>query len=232
MGDMSEYRAELYEAYVGEREKLNSAALDVAARYDRTILALSAGTLVLSVTFLEKIMPAPVPWTIFILIPGWLLLLVSVLTQLFALSSSQYAVQKQIEWLDEDYSKYFTATDLEASVRAGQLKQSPENPYVVETKRYNQAARWTLVLGLLCIFTFSASNMYFRKEIANARREQRTNTPTGETATTGTATGKAATTATTTADRGQTSEGVVHATKKPVTPSAAPEKRQLDATQR
>ena len=58
-----DYRKQRYETYIKDRDALRSDSLEVSGRYDKAILALAGGALALSVTFLEKIAPHPVPWT-------------------------------------------------------------------------------------------------------------------------------------------------------------------------
>jgi len=81
-----------------------AASLEAAGRYDRAFLAISTGTLAISLAFIDKIAKNPELWTLYILVPGWLLLLVSISIQLLALASSQNATNEQIRILDQQYS--------------------------------------------------------------------------------------------------------------------------------
>ncbi|WP_282002659.1 hypothetical protein [Geotalea uraniireducens] len=152
-----DYSDKLYKEYSSQREKLDGASLEAAGRYDRAILAISTGALALSVTFIEKIVSTPQTWTLFLLVPGWILLLCTIILQLLALASSQNATSEQIRILDQQYQKYFSAEDAAQAVKDGWIE--PENPYVKRTNRLNIVSQITLIIGILLVLAFSSVNV-------------------------------------------------------------------------
>ncbi len=97
------YANQLYEEYTAQRVRLDDASLEVAGRYDRVFLTISTGSLALSVTFIDKIISIMQTWTLFLLVIGWILLLIAVILQLLALSASHNATREQINILDQQY---------------------------------------------------------------------------------------------------------------------------------
>ena len=154
---MSDYRKELYEVYSKEREKLNGASLETGARYDRIVLTLSGGALVISLTFLEKVAHNPIAWSLWLIVPAWLLLLGSVALQLLALAASQDAIRLQIERLDNEYTFYFSFTDPAEMVEKRETEG--KNRFVTRASRLNTCSRWALIIGMLLLFAFSACNL-------------------------------------------------------------------------
>jgi len=156
---MRDYREQLYGTYAKEREKLDSSSLQIGARYDHVVLTLGGGALVMSLTFLEKIAPHPATWTLWLIIPAWLLLLASVVLQVLALATSQDAIRIQLQRLDAEYSFYLRADDPVEAV----AKRAPEgeNEFVKRATRRNICSRWSLILGMLLLFAFSACNMNY-----------------------------------------------------------------------
>ncbi|NCD35098.1 MAG: hypothetical protein EOL87_16985 [Spartobacteria bacterium] len=155
---MSNYREELYAVYSKERDKLNGASLETGARYDRIVMTLSGGALVISLTFLEKVAQNPIPWTLWLIVPAWLLLLGSVILQLLTFAASQDAIRLQIDRLDNEYTFYFSFTDPAEAVE----RREPEgvNRFVTRATRFNTCSRWSLIIGMLLLFAFSACNLF------------------------------------------------------------------------
>lgn len=152
-----DYKDKLYKEYSSQREKLDGASLEAAGRYDRAILAISSGALALSVTFIEKIISTPQTWTLFLLVPGWILLLCTIILQLLALASSQNATSEQIRLLDQQYQRYFSVEDAAEAVKEGWIE--PENPYVKRTNRLNIISQVSLIIGILLVLAFSSVNV-------------------------------------------------------------------------
>ena len=71
-------------------------------------MALSGAAIALSLAFIEKIVPNPVGFTVFILVSGWLLL------------------RWQIKSLDKEYGAYFAAKDIEQEVEEPADETKPE----------------------------------------------------------------------------------------------------------
>lgn len=181
-----EYTSKLYEEYSAQRTKLDDASLEAAGRYDRTVLAISTGALALSVTFIDKIASTPQAWTLFLLVPGWLFLLASIISQLLALSASHEATREQIKILDKQYSYYFSANDSAEAVRNGW--EEPKNKYNSRVNLYNLVAQIVLISGVLLVLAFSAINICYKKG-ENHERKQETNP--SQTSTQNNRTGKA-----------------------------------------
>jgi len=168
---MSEdYIDKLYKEYTAQREKLNASSLEAAGRYDRAFLTISTGALAVSVAFIDKIAPNPESWTLYILVPGWIVLLVSISMQLLALASSQNATSEQIRILDDQYSKYLLSDDPEKAVSEGYVE--PENHYVKRTARLNIWSQVLLIIGVVLILAFSSVNIYLKRELPCPQKDQ------------------------------------------------------------
>jgi carbon starvation protein CstA len=160
-----DYLEKLYEQYSSQREKLDAASIEAAGRYDKAVLTISTGALALSVAFIDKIASCPQSWTLFILVPGWFLLLISIITQLLALSSSHNATREQICILDQEYTRYFQADDPATLVKEGWTESEPVNKYVDITNKFNLVSQIALILGIVCILAFSSVNICQKKEM-------------------------------------------------------------------
>ncbi|MFZ5763754.1 MAG: hypothetical protein ACOY8P_12610 [Thermodesulfobacteriota bacterium] len=165
-----EYTDKLYKEYTAQREKLNAASLEAAGRYDRAFLTISTGTLAISVAFIDRIVTNPELWTLYILVPGWISLLVSISMQLLALASSQNATGEQIRILDQQYSKYFSSEDPTLAVQ--EEYEEPENRYVKRTARLNIWSQILLIFGVVLILAFSSINIYLKKELPCPPKDQ------------------------------------------------------------
>jgi len=168
------YANKLHERYVKQRERLLDASLETAGRYDRTLLTVGTGSLALSVTFLHKIAPAPVQWTIAVIVVAWLLLLASVICQLIALDRSENATREQVSILDKEFAFYFAGHDPAESVREGFSR--PENRFVSQVKLYNTIARRCLFSGIVLIFAFSALNLWMKEDSMTEDQEEQSTT--------------------------------------------------------
>lgn len=167
-----EYRKQRYEAYIKEREALLNDSLQVSDRYDKAVLTLGGGALALSVTFLEKIAPHPTPWTFSVLALSWACLIASVLFELFALSTSQTAINESIEGLQEQYAEYLRSLGVEED---GDKERRPEgkipNPqrFAKRTRLWNTISIWLLTggIGMLCLF--SVLNLPWSKNMSESK---------------------------------------------------------------
>lgn len=110
MGDpIEEYRKHLYDAY-------HAASRD----YDQAILAVSAATLALSVTFLHDITPTPKPGTVVVLVVAWIALGIALGTMVASFIASQQAIRAAITALDiESGTPGPTRKGLAATVTVG-----------------------------------------------------------------------------------------------------------------
>jgi hypothetical protein len=150
------YAQNRYNEYSKQRGDLAKVNVELGGRYDQWILTLSGGSLLASITFLEKIAPHPAHNTIFVVGLAWLFLIVSLLTGFLSLLTAQYAAFRQIEILDAEYLEYLTnlKTNPEGSPVA---KTSPQiNKYSQITHYLNCISAPTFVIGvaLLCVFAY------------------------------------------------------------------------------
>ena len=93
------------DVYREERNSLVDAEREGSRSFDKAVLTLSAGALGLSITFLRQIAPSPIPGTVVVLIFAWIAFGLSVLCTLSSFLTSQRAIGRQREILDEIYSK-------------------------------------------------------------------------------------------------------------------------------
>ncbi len=156
-----EYRKARYESYVKEREALRDSSLEISGRYDKSILFLSGGALALSLTFIEKITPVPAPWTFVLLGAAWLLLILSVVLELYALATSQTAINEQIAILDAEYDTFLENLTGDTTVSSHHTPPARENRYTARTRRLNVWSLRFMVLGLGFLCLFSGINLPF-----------------------------------------------------------------------
>jgi hypothetical protein len=157
-------RKQRYDAYIKERDGLRNDSLTVSERYDRAILLLGGGALALSLTFLEKIAPHPIPISFVVLGIAWLGLIASILLQLHALSTSQTVTNDEMEIADREYRDYLVAIgDLQPV--AEQIPLTVARADVEErkttTRRLNVWSRWLLTLSIFLLCVFSLVNLPF-----------------------------------------------------------------------
>jgi len=153
-----EYAKSRYEGYVRDRQAYLKESQAISDRYDKAILAMSGGSLALSLTFIEKIAPSPLAWSLWILLVAWLLLIVSVLLGIYALAASQIAIQYEIAHLDQSYREYLQA------YKAGKFDQIPEvvpysNRASRATQNLNIFSMICLGFGVLLLCVFSLINL-------------------------------------------------------------------------
>lgn len=96
---------ENYKLNLEERKTLVEAGKESLQQFDKTILTLAAAALGLSISFIDKIAPKPIPGTICYLIISWGCFCLSILLTLISFLTSYYACQKQIEILFEQNNK-------------------------------------------------------------------------------------------------------------------------------
>src|SRR6266478_3737410 len=143
-----EYRKARYESYVKERETLRDSSLEISGRYDKSILFLSGGALALSLTFIEKIAPLPTAWTFVLLATAWLLLIASVVLELYALATSQTAINEQITILDAEYDTFLENLTGDITISGHHTPPARENRFTARTRWLNVWSLRFMVLGL------------------------------------------------------------------------------------
>jgi hypothetical protein len=165
-----EHKNRLYDKYSAERAELNRTALEIGGRYDKAVFILAGGSFALSITFIEKIAPHPTYLSIAFLAISWVFLLSSLVLSLFATSRSQSAIQRQIVLLDLEYQPLLFPRDLSSSVFPNEASETDKsNPYINIIRRLDVAARWTLIVGLVCLCLFAVVNV-MNKETTNASK--------------------------------------------------------------
>lgn len=91
-----------HQMYLDERRLLVEGEVQVAARFDKSILTLSGGALLLSMTFVKDIVSGS-PNDTWALIVSWILLGMAIAAMLTSLLTSQRAYQRQRDILDKQY---------------------------------------------------------------------------------------------------------------------------------
>jgi len=89
-------------AYLDERRLLVEGEVQVAARFDKSILTLSGGALLLSMTFIKHIVSGS-PKDTWALIVAWISLGTAIAVMLISLLTSQKAYQQQRDILDKQF---------------------------------------------------------------------------------------------------------------------------------
>ncbi|WP_020402142.1 hypothetical protein [Gracilimonas tropica] len=143
------HKQKLYDIYKEERQRLDDAAREVGARYDKNTLLLAGGALVISITFIEKISPSPSGWSMWLIGVSWLLLIVSIICQLYAIGESQNSIRRQIEILDLEIKKNFNQID----------EFDNTNKYIERTGTLNRVALWSFIIGVIFLCAFSIVNL-------------------------------------------------------------------------
>ena len=148
-----------YQAYLDQRENLNKSEYSVSEKYDHWLISLSAGALAISLTFIKDIAPNPDKSTIIYLILSWLFLLISILSSVYSLLTSQSAIRRAREILDDNYENNDKSNN-----------SKPDNKYAKTTNFLNHFSMLSFTLGVILLCTFSIINMYERSAL-NERQE-------------------------------------------------------------
>ena len=150
----TEYVASRFENYSAERATTVSALLSVSERFDKWVIGLPAGAIVLSVTFYEKVASKTAFFDLTYLGWSWVLLTLAVLCGFLSLFLSTLAVGRQIEIIDEDYTEFAKTTSVETP--QGQAVESPlKNNWNVGTAVANWTAVALSIAGVSFFLCFS-----------------------------------------------------------------------------
>lgn len=207
------YKSVLYASYTAERKDINETALKISERFDKNILIVGGGALAVSLTFLEKIAPNPSIGYLWILGVSWFFLVVSILTHLMALAYGQRAIRRQMEILDNDYSRYLSSPTPEEEVRK---RTAHINTFSMMTGLFSEVSLWTVVVGVFLLCLFSILSLVNKTKSENEQRITNTQPDPGATATVAAAPAAAATT-------NSRNAGVIRAANQS-TPAAAAQK--------
>ena len=155
-----EYAKTRYTEYIAARQNSLKESLEISDRFDKAILALSGGSLGLSLTFLEKFAPHPLSWTLAILFVAWAMLLLSILSGVVALFSVQAAIQGELKDIENDYRIFL------AEFEAGRLpgpppaKQNSSKEKTRDVRKHNLFSIAALGIGLVLLCLFSMVNLF------------------------------------------------------------------------
>ncbi|MDQ8201296.1 hypothetical protein QEH56_24260 [Pelagicoccus enzymogenes] len=150
---MSEEKDIAYEAYKEQRFEADRFALEIGGRFDKMVMTLSGGSLALSITFLEKIAPNPIQWSLWILGTSWLLLVISLLLDLSSLAESQNALQKKISNADNQMLQRFYPEQAEYKDL-----ETERNDFREKVSTYSNLCKWTCILGVSLLASFALIN--------------------------------------------------------------------------
>jgi hypothetical protein len=148
-----EHEKAIYDYYLKERSETNRFALEIGGRYEKFYMFITGGAFISSLTFIESIAPNPIPFAKYFIVIAWLTLALGMILALWAIFTSQNALNRQIEILDIEYAKHINQED-----EAIQLKDSKTNSYINKTKVLNFCSLPLTTIGLLFLILFVISN--------------------------------------------------------------------------
>lgn len=134
MSDLTSYRDQLVQAYMEESKA-----------FDKAVMTLSGGTLGLSLTFIKDVVREPRPGTITLLALAWTALGFSIVAILISMLTSQGALRKAIQQVDEGQRK--------------DLQVQPGGWRSWLTSGLNVGAGMGFVLGVVFLAWFAIANM-------------------------------------------------------------------------
>ena len=145
--DKDENKA-LYEIYLQERMELIDAKREGARSFDKTILTLAAGAFGLSFAYMDKVVPDPRTWTLYILVGSWIFFCISLLSILTSFSTSQDACERQIEILAEEFVN-----------NGHENPEKLENIPATRTRKWNKISIYAFITGVVLLTVFGAVNI-------------------------------------------------------------------------
>lgn len=139
------------ETYLEERKLLIDEEREASRSYDKTLITLSAGALVLSVTFVRDLKyVSDDNWKICV---AWAAFILSLLAIMISFLLSQSATRRQREILD---------MMIEDSNGTGVEERNGFVPWII---RLNWASLIFLIVGLLFFGLYAASNIFVKENI-------------------------------------------------------------------
>jgi len=136
---------EEYEHYRRRRNFLIDVGREASRSYDKYILTLAAGTFGLSLLFIDRIANVPIGNTKGYLIASWSAFGASILSTLLSFLLGQESSSKEIEILDNQYSKI--------------KKREVKNNYTPWVRWLNRISMILFILGVILLTIFSALNL-------------------------------------------------------------------------
>lgn len=128
--------------------------LEQSKSLDRWLLTLAGGTFGLSMIFIYQIAPSPKSDSIGWLITGWVFCGLSILSTLLSFLSSQEACDRQIQNVNKLISGEIDS-----------IKNLPSNTSGKRTKVLNYCSMTAFLIGVVCLITFAAVNLFSMKGV-------------------------------------------------------------------
>jgi len=149
--------ARRYDLYVERRKRYSDAAREAYHRLHQAIIGVSAGSVVLSITFLKDVAKEPVSlgW----LVAAWGFVLVGSLIAFFALIASAEGDRERIVQID-------------CLARTSQCDESRADRLGVWTGRFNYASVSLCIIGVMCMIVFATANVLHLGDSTWQRREK------------------------------------------------------------
>jgi len=150
------------EQYLNLRKEVQEVDKNNSDQHDKAILQLATGTLALSVTFLEKIAPNPLPESLWVIATGWSALIVCIISMLLSFVFGQLACKSQLEIYDEMYENQVNVT------------RPPK--WTRWTTSANLISFASFVVGIFFILGFSWYNLISKPHLSDQLKHQKINT--------------------------------------------------------
>ena len=135
-----------YQTYIDERRAQVEAKRAASNSFDRAILSLSGGALALSLVFVKQIAPTPTSDSMPYLMGAWSTFGAAITAMLLSLISSEHAIQRQIDLLDDRQRS-----------EAAKLVESNWWSYLIA--RLNWASIGLFVAGVTLLAVFVTMNL-------------------------------------------------------------------------
>lgn len=164
----NEYIERIYNNYKESRSEAEKIAVEMSGRHEKQQTLLTGGALALSVTYIEKLAPAPIQSTKWVVIIAWVALVYSMWKSMKAMEASKEAHQKKIENLDLEIQQKMYPNNKEFK---GQ--DTEKNPFDAKVKKANKKAQQAAIIGISSLIVFVAVNFI----LVNNHEKQEPNQP-------------------------------------------------------
>ena len=163
-----EYIKQRHDNYLVSRSEAEKIAVEMSGRHEKQQTLLTGGALALSLTYIEKLAPAPIQCTKGVVIIAWAALIYSMWQSMKAMEASKNAHQKKIENLDLEYQQLI---DPDNKDYKGQ--STKDNPFDAKVKKANKKAQQAAIIGISSLIVFVALNFI----LVNNHEKQEPNKP-------------------------------------------------------
>ena len=154
---LHKYQKERHAAHIAIIDRFDDLAFKTSERYDQWILTLSGGALAISLTFLEKIAPDPVKWSIFLLGVSWLAYIVAILAGFWAIYLSREAIYKEMGIAEGKYQVFISTSTVDKMM--GDDPPSVKNEFRERLNCVNKISSACLVVGTVLLCGFALVNL-------------------------------------------------------------------------